>query len=166
MRRILGILVVLGVAASTLTAASVSAAGPATQPKSENGSTAVVAIAIGQLKEDDGDIVTFDLRAGKRDNAVRGNLRFYCPKMGYYNGGVRTLEVKDGVIKVSGGGSLIRPDGTRKEVHYQAQISSRDKSVNIKVQGKGDFNYTMEGTLDPGLVKTFTPEAPKTKKAS
>ncbi len=166
MRRILGILVVLGVAASTLTAASVSAAGPATQPKRENGSTAVAAIAIGQLKEDDGDVVTLDLRAGKRDDAVRGNLRFYCPMMGYYNGGVRTLEVKDGMIKVTGGGALIQPDGTRKQVHYQAEINSVNKNVNIKVHGKGGFNYTMEGTLDRGLVKTFTPEAPKTKKAN
>ncbi|GEM_PF-5888939 len=164
MQRFLGVLVALGLMGSVLTAVSVSAAPSTERPSGEGEATTVAVVAIGQLVEDEGDVVTLDLRAAQRGDRVAGNLRFYCPDMGYYNGGVRTLEVDGDLIKVTGSGPLLKPDGARMRVRYQAEIKISDKSVRIAVEGRDDFSYTMKGALDPGLVRVFTPEDPKTQR--
>lgn len=117
----------------------------------------VVAVAIGHLKETDGSSAIVDLRAGARDGRAAGTLRLFCPKEGYYNGAVRQLAVKDGVITVSGAGPLIRPDGSRMAVRYTARLSIDSKQVAIVVEGRNGFSYTMEGALSPGMVKAGDP---------
>ena len=63
---------------------------------------ALVAVAIGQLDEGDGHHSTVDLLASIRDGEAGGSFRFFCAEAGYYNGGVRTLSVSNGVISVTG----------------------------------------------------------------
>jgi len=118
----------------------------------------LVAVAIGQLQEESGESFTVDLHAAIRDGVPGGALRFYGDEVGYYNGGVRTLSVEDGVIHVTGGGGLFKPDGTRAAVRYSAEFSLDGSHAAITVQGR-DYTYTMEGTLD-GFVHVFTPPAP------
>ncbi len=115
----------------------------------------LVAVAIGQLKESNGDSFTVDLGAAIRNGTPGGALRFFGRDVGYYNGGVRTLAVDGGVIKVTGGGGLLRPDGTRIAVRYSAQFSLDGSHATITVQGK-NLQYTMDGRLD-GFVHVFTP---------
>lgn len=165
MQRFLGILVALGLMGSVLTAASVRAEPSTERPVGEDGKAFAV-IAIGQLVEDEGDPVTLDLRAAQRGDRAGGNLRFYCPDMGYYNGGVRTLEIDGDLIKVTGAGPLHQEDGTKIRVRYQAEINAADKTANIVVEGRDGFSYSMEGALDPGLVRIFTPEDSKTQRPS
>lgn len=151
MRRIIGPFVLaLGIAAALLVSGTASAEQPHAAERRALPSS--VAIAIGQLKEDDGGSTTIDLRAGIRDGKVGGTLRFFCPMEGYYNGGVRTLTVEDGAIKATGGGGLIRPDGTRIAVRYTADISADGEQVTIAVEGRNGYTYTMSGQLEHGLV--------------
>jgi len=117
---------------------------------------ATVAIAIGQLTENDGEEATVDLRAIDVGRRVRGSFRFYSEEHGYYNGGVRSLTCDDGVITAKGGGKLTQPDGTRINVVYEATFDASDGSSVITVKSKDGFEYTMEGTLD-GLIKCTVP---------
>ncbi len=117
----------------------------------------LVAVAIGQLNESNGDSVSVDLHAAIRNGTPGGALRFFDHDVGYYNGGVRTLSVDGGVIKVTGGGGLLRPDGSRIAVRYSAQFSLDGSHATITVQGKS-FQYTMDGRLN-GFVHVFTPPA-------
>jgi len=115
-----------------------------------------VAVAIGQLEEEDGEYATVDLRAAVRDGDVGGALRFFSEEYGYYNGGVRTLEVADdGTIHVTGAGGLFH-DGARTQVRYDATFAP-DGATSIHVQGRG-VNYTMAGHLD-GLVSVWNAPA-------
>ncbi|MBI2939802.1 MAG: hypothetical protein HYY04_05130 [Chloroflexi bacterium] len=156
MRRTPGILIALGAVLALLTVGTATAAG--TPPrKAEADSPTTVAIAIGQLEEQDGDSATLDLRAATRDGKTGGTLRFYSPTEGYYNGGVRTLAVENGAIKASGGGGLIRPDGTRLLVRYTAEISADGQQVKILVRGRKGLEYTLAGRLDPGFVWAGAP---------
>lgn len=117
----------------------------------------LVAVAIGQLEEEDGEYSTVDLRASIRDDKAVGALRFYSEEYGYYNGGVRTLVVEDGLIKVTGGGGLFQPDGTRAAVRYEAEFALDGSHASIHVTGR-DLDYTMEGSLD-GFVHLWEPTA-------
>lgn len=117
----------------------------------------LVAVAIGQLDEGDGDHSTVDLLASIRDGEAGGSFRFFCEEAGYYNGGVRTLSVSDGVINVTGAGGLYRPDGTRIGVQYDAQFSIETGEARIHVTGR-DYEYTMTGVVD-GLVTVKEPQA-------
>jgi hypothetical protein len=110
-----------------------------------------VAIAIGQLQEDDGEEATVDLRASTRDGKAGGNFRFFSEEYGYYNGGVRMLSVRDGVIRVAGGGGLFPPEGGRIQVRYEATFSTVDNHAEITVTGPDGYQYTMSGTV-AGLV--------------
>ncbi|MEX2159403.1 MAG: hypothetical protein WEB04_08375 [Dehalococcoidia bacterium] len=115
----------------------------------------LIAAAIGQLTEDDGETATVDLRGTIRDGKPGGALRFYSEEYGYYNGGVRTLTVDDaGLIHASGNGGLVQPDGTRVAVHHDATFAP-DGTSSIHVRGR-DLDYTLEGTLD-GLVQVWEP---------
>lgn len=118
-----------------------------------------IAIAIGQLNEDDGGSATVDLRAGIRGGKTGGALRFFSDEHGYYNGGVKTLTIEDGRFTVTGGGGLFLPDGTRKQVRYTAVFSTDSGRAEITVKGKGGFQYTMSGIVD-GLVTVKTPPGP------
>lgn len=115
----------------------------------------LVAVAIGQLSEDDGETATVDLRGTIRDEKAGGALRFYSEEYGYYNGGVRTLSIDDaGTIHASGNGGLTQPDGTRVVVHYDATFAL-DGTTSIHVRGRG-IDYTLEGSLD-GHVQVREP---------
>ena len=116
----------------------------------------LVAVAIGQLTEDDGETGVIDLRAAIRDGKAGGNFRFFSEEYGYYNGGVRTLSVENGVITVTGGGGLFPPDGKRVQVRYTATFAIADGATEITVTGKDGATYTMEGTLD-GLIRAGAP---------
>jgi hypothetical protein len=118
----------------------------------------VVAVALGVLKEPGGDQAVVDFRAAKNGDNVRGNLRFYSKDDGYYNGAVRRFAVQDGVIKAAGAGGLLKPDGTRVPVRFEAEFHVVAKKVSIKVTGKGGFEYTLEGTFDPGFIKILNPQ--------
>lgn len=142
----IGLALALAVALTVGTTSAQTVTPPAAKAKS-------VAIAIGQLVEDDGERATVDLRGASDGARVGGTLRFYSADHGYYNGAVRTLSVENGTIKATGAGGLLKPDGTRAAVKYTASISP-DKRVEIAVTGRNDFAYTLAGRLDPGLVKT------------
>jgi hypothetical protein len=118
-----------------------------------------VAVAIGQLLEDDGGRATIDLRAHSAGGQAGGALRFFCPVEGYYNGAVQTLSVENGAIKATGGGGLVRPDGTRWPVRYTAAIAADGSRVEIVVTGRDGFKYTMAGRLDSGVVRAGDPRA-------
>ena len=148
MTRIIGI----GLALLLLAVLTVGAAGAAPKDK-----PSTVAIAIGQVVEDDGMRNTFDLRAQSDGQRTGGTLRFFCPHKGYYNGAVRTLAVENGTIKATGGGGLIQPDGKRVRVTYTATIRP-DKRVEMVVTGK-NVDYSMVGSLQPGFVKAGDPRA-------
>lgn len=107
----------------------------------------LIAAAIGQIEEADGESATVDLRASIREGVVGGALRFYSEEYGYYNGGVRTLVVENETIKVTGGGGLLRPDGTRTAVRYEATFALDGSSATIHVTGR-DLSYAIEGALD------------------
>ena len=123
----------------------------------EHARPSLVAVAIGQLVEDaESDMTTtVSLQAAIRDGEAGGNLRFFCEEVGYYNGGVRTLSVENGIITVTGAGGLFRPDGTRIGVYYRAEFSIETGMATISVEGR-DFEYTMTGVLD-GLVTVKEP---------
>jgi len=118
----------------------------------------MVAIAIGQLNEADGETATVDFRGAIRMDGVGGNLRFFSEEYGYYNGGVRTLSVEEGIIHATGGGGLFQPDGTRIGVRYEAEFVIESGETTIHVMGKDGLDYMMEGTLD-GLVHAGPPPA-------
>ena len=127
-------------------------------PRPQNRAVSGV-IAIGQLTEADGTIQTIDLRAGERNNQQGGNLRFYCPKMGYYNGAVRTVSLQTGSANLSGGGILTKPDGTRERVQFTMTVDQASKHVTVNVVDKSGQTYTMDGNLNPGFVVVLTPTA-------
>ncbi|MBI4492363.1 MAG: hypothetical protein HY690_06175 [Chloroflexi bacterium] len=158
MRRTLGILIGLG-AIVALFAVGTASAQEAKQPRAQASLPTLVAVAIGQLKEADGGSSTIDLRAGLRDGQSRGNLRFYDPAVGYYNGAVRSLSLENDTIKASGAGGLFRPDGTRIGVRYLAEISTDGQHVSITVQGRNGYQYALSGRLDPGLVRAGSPQS-------
>ena len=116
----------------------------------------LVAIAIGQLREADGETATVDLHATIRGGQVGGNLRFFSDD-GYYNGGVRTLSVQNGVIRAAGAGGLLKPDGTRVIVAYEAEITVATKRTSIHIRGAG-IDYTLHGVIEPGFVFAGSPE--------
>lgn len=156
--------VIAALLATGIVSISVGGAGAGAQEQEDGASRvrpfvppSLVAVAIGQLEEDDGMYSTVDLRASIRDGDAVGALRFYCEEYGYYNGGVQSLAVEDGVIKVSGAGGLFPPEGGRVQVHYDAAFALDGSSVTIHVQGR-DVDYTMEGELE-GLVHVWEPPA-------
>ena len=159
---LLAVATVVGIAG--LTTAHAAPDGPGKKREGERPS--LVAIVFGSLRESDGDRSVVDLRAVIRDGAARGNLRFYSPDTGYYSGRVRTLSVQNGVIRASGAGPLLRPDGQRMPVRYEAEITEGTKHVTIRVQGREGVHYTLDGALDPGFVKAGAPPAPEKGKAS
>jgi len=118
----------------------------------------VVAVAFGVLKEASGEQAVVDFKAGKNGENARGNLRFYSRDDGYYNGAVRRFAVEDGIIKATGGGGLIKPDGTRIPVRFVAEFQVETKRASIKVTGREGFEYTLEGVLDPGFIRVWTPD--------
>ena len=173
MKRVLGIgvvgsivAVVAAVFASGALTVDVGTSGTAASADSERNEERVrptmVAVAIGQVEEEphvaDGhehEYSTVDLRASIRNGKAGGALRFFCEEAGYYNGAVRTLEAVDGVIHVTGGGVLFRPDGTRIGVQYVAEFDSNANTATVSVTGH-DYEYTMTGELD-GLITVWTP---------
>ena len=165
MRAFLAVLLAVGAIAAIAGIGTAYAGGlDGSGKRAERERPSLVAIAIGALKEADGGHSIVDLRAALREGDARGNLRFYCPEMGYYNGGVRTLSVENGIIKATGAGPLHRPDGQRVPVHYEAEINQGTKHVTIRVQGREGVHYSMEGVLEPGFVKAGAPPAPATEK--
>ena len=110
-----------------------------------------VAVAIGQLHEDDGEEATVDLHASSKDGTVNGAFRFYSEEYGYYNGGVKTLTFENGVIHVTSGGGLFLPDGRRVQVRYDATFSTTDNHAVVTVTRPNGTTYTMSGEID-GLV--------------
>ncbi len=135
-----------------------ASAGPSQAKRAQ---PSLVAVAIGKLTEDDGGTATVDLHAAIRDGKAGGNFRFFSEEYGYYNGGVRTLSVENGVISVTGGGGLFRPDGKRVQVRYSATFAIADGATEITVTGKYGASYTMMGTLD-GLIRAGAPMKDKT----
>lgn len=157
MRRTLGI---LGIAVVGLALVGITSAAAAEESQQEQGrGKGRGAIAIGQLRERDGGVATIDLRAASGRGRTAGNLHFYSPEHGYYNGAVRSLSVQDGAITASGGGALTQPDGQRVRVRFDAYIPADGRNVTISVQGRDGFAYTLAGNLDPGLVKAGDPRA-------
>jgi len=133
---------------SPTTAATDPAGTPAPDVKSP---PTELAVAIGQLTEDDGDSATVDLRASnRRDEAPVGTLRFYSEDDGYYNGGVHDFTCDNGVITANGGGGLVKPDGSRVAVVYQATFNTTTDEATVHVRGRG-IDYTLDGHVD-GLV--------------
>jgi hypothetical protein len=118
----------------------------------------LVAIAIGQVVEEGGETATIDLHASIRDGRAGGNFRFYSEEYGYYNGGVKTLKVEDGVITATGGGGLFPPEGGRVQVRYTAVISMEDNHVVVTVKGK-NLQYSIEGTLEDGFTFAGDPKS-------
>ena len=158
MRKVLGIVFAAGAVIGLLGLRTAYAAGPGEAGKrGEREKPSSVAVAIGTLNEAGGDYAFIDFRGAQRNGGAGGNLRFYAPDEGYYNGGVRTLSVQDGVVKATGAGPLVKPDGGRVRVRYEAEFNQRTKQVTIKVEGKGGVKYTIQGRLDPGLIKTGSP---------
>jgi len=135
--------------------AQADSGSPATPAASTSAKPSLVAIAIGQLNEPSGESFTVDLHAAIKNGTPGGALRLFGDEVGYYNGGVRTLSVDGGVIHITGGGGLFRPDGTRVAVRYSAEFSLDGSHAAITVEGR-NYKYTMEGTLD-GFVHVFTP---------
>jgi hypothetical protein len=165
MRRIPWLLLLTGVLVATL-AVGASAAPPApptaavpavAAPAAPPAATAVGAVAIGQLVGGDGPASTLDLRAGARAGHALGTLRFFCPMFGYYNGVVRALTVENGVISVSGGGALVKPDGTRQRVRFSTTIAADGKAVTFSAEGADGLRYRRSGTLEPGYIRVGTP---------
>jgi hypothetical protein len=152
LRRVIGVALALALLASQTigTASAQSATPPGATTRVP---TRTIAIAIGQLIEDDGERATVDMRGATDGARAGGALRFYSADHGYYNGAVRTLAVENGTIKATGRGGLIKPDGTRAAVQYTATITP-DKRVEIVVTGRNGFTYTLAGRLDPGFVET------------
>jgi hypothetical protein len=157
----LGLVLVGALTVGTAAAAPSDEAG-----KPAHAKPTTVAIATGQLVEDDGGRATLDLRAHSDGQKAGGALRFYSASDGYYSGAVKTLSVSNGAITASGGGGLIKPDGTRVPVKYTATISADGSKVDVEVTGKAGFHYALVGKLD-GFVKAGDPAvlAPKTKPA-
>ena len=148
------------IALAALAAVFFFASGSSSAQEGGNGgptdSESLLAIAIGQLEEEEGEYATVDLRAHDRGR-VGGNLRFFSKEYGYYNGGVKTLTCDDGVIAVSGGGGLILPDGTKKAVQYTAMFDTATGESSITVKGAHGLQYTMAGEMD-GLVWCGDPQ--------
>lgn len=119
--------------------------GGSTSRDADAAGDALLAVAIGQLEEDDGESATVDLRANNRTPG--GNFRFYSEEYGYYNGGVRRFNCDDGEITAVGGGVLVQPDGTRVVITYEANFDTDGGSASVTVKGRG-VNYTLEGELD------------------
>lgn len=156
MRRILSLAALASLAFALLSFGFVGAA----EPNAASGapqSPMAAAVAIGQLKEQDGGIATIDLRAGNRDGRTSGNLRFYSSEVGYYNGAVRRLPVVNGAIQAAGGGGLLRPDGSRVRVRFTADLSADGQQVTITIKGANGAAYSLSGKLDPGFVKAGMP---------
>ena len=125
--------------------------GGAGAPQAITDPDAVLAIAIGQLYEDGEDEeATVDLRAHTIDGETAGSFRFFSEEYGYYNGGVRTLAVSDGVITATGAGGLFPPEGGRTPVRYTAVFDSNTGHAEITVKAR-DFEYTMAGDVN-GLI--------------
>lgn len=57
--------------------------------------------------------------------------------------------VGNGLIKPSGGGRLIQPDGARQLVRFSAEISIADRATRLIVRGRGDLEPP-EGKPEPG----------------
>lgn len=148
--------IAIGLALLLLAALTAGTVGAAPRIGGATERPTTVAVAIGQVVEDDGMRNTFDLRAQTDGARVGGTLRFYCPHKGYYNGAVRTLAVENGTIKATGGGGLFQPDGTRIPVRYTATITP-DQRVDVVVSGPNGFGYTIAGKMEPGLVRAGDP---------
>ena len=153
------LLIVFSLLAAAVTIAPIAAAYAA--PKREHPD--VVAVALGTLNESEGDQAVVDFRAGKTGDDAKGNLRFYSEEHGYYNGAVKRLSIENGVIKAAGGGGLVKPDGTRFPVRFEAEFHASSKRVSIKVQGREGYQYTLDGVLDPGFIKIGNPEQTERK---
>ena len=166
MWRIIGVLLVLGAVAVVIGAGGAAAQNqPPTPPASPAADRAanqqqgelVGAIAMGQLRQADGGTATIDLHAGTRDGNAIGNLRFYSPTYGYYNGAVRSLTIVSGAIHATGGGLLHEPNGEHERVQFTADISTDGQRVTIAVQEQNGETYAMSGRLDPGFVRSGSP---------
>jgi hypothetical protein len=156
MWRIMGVLLAVGAAAVIIGSGSVAAEGPTPSPTVATGTAAV---AMGQLRQGYGASATIDLVAGIKDGRVAGNLRFYSPTYGYYNGAVRSLTISSGAIHATGAGPLIEPNGEHQFVQFTADVSADGQRVTITVQERSGESYTLSGRLDPGFVRTGTPSA-------
>lgn len=158
MNRLFGLLGALGLVAGVFAANTAFAAGPDDPvARADRAKPTLVAVAIGQVREGDDEVVTVDLRATQRGGKSGGNLRFYSEDDGYYNGAVRQLSVEGNVVKAAGAGALTKPDGTRAAVRFQATIRIDTKAITITVEGRKTEAYTIDGTLS-GLVRAGTPE--------
>lgn len=136
-----------GSSASTIAGADTASSPPVVASPAPVAS-GTLAIAIGQLTEDDGETATVDLRATNKDGAIGGAFRFFSDEYGYYNGGVKTFRLQDGVITVTGGGGLFPPGGGRVQVQYKAVFGTSNNHAEITVKPRNGAAYTMEGTID------------------
>lgn len=155
MSKLTRLLIILGVVVGLIGITGTAFAQPL-WPRPQNRAVGGV-IAIGQLTATDGTIQTIDLRAGERNNRQGGNLRFYDPKMGYYNGAVRSVSLQPGTASVSGGGILNEPGGTRERVQFTMTVDQSTKHVTINVQDRSGQTYTIDGNLSSGFVVVLTP---------
>ena len=160
-----GLLALAVLAPLAMVAVSEAAPGdrPQRPPAAERPRPDVRAVAIGELREADGESCTLDFHAAALGERARGQLRFHCADHGFYVGGVRTLTVENGAIRAQGGGPLTAPDGTRKAVRYEASISADGSQVTIRVTGR-DLDYTLSGRLE-GFVRAGAPPAPAAQPA-
>lgn len=164
MKKLLALFLATG-AIIAISGLSTAYAAPSGAPgKPDKVRPTLVAVAIGSVKEADGGRAIVEFRAAQRGEGAAGNLRFYSPETGYYNGGVKKLSVEGDIIKAAGAGPLTRTDGERVAVHYQAEFNQRTKQVTIHVQGREGLDYSIEGAFDPGFIKADAPPAPKASK--
>lgn len=107
---------------------------------------ALVAVAIGNVLNDTTD-PTLDLRAHDANGEQGGAFRFFCEKMGYYNGAVKTLDVEDGVITATGAGGMWKIDGTHVKVEFVLTVDTDAGTADVTITGPG-VDYEASGDLD------------------
>jgi hypothetical protein len=108
----------------------------------------MLAVAIGTIIDENEDAdQTIDLRAHEHDGEEGGAFRFFCPMMGYYNGGVQTVDYEDGVITATGAGALWAVDGSKVKVQFVLTVDVDAGTAEVSITGPG-VDYNVSGDLD------------------